>query len=78
MEYHEHQTGLGTGDQERCVIETEPGSVMPSRDVDDRKSWLNRWRAEIIDQTYSRQPATDAVSVSPVRALLISSGKALA
>ena len=24
IECHEHQTGLGTGDQERCVIETEP------------------------------------------------------
>ena len=37
IERDEYQTGLRTGDQQRCIVQAEPGPILPPRDVDDRK-----------------------------------------
>jgi hypothetical protein len=36
IECHEYQAGLGAGDQQCCIVQAEPRSVLPPRDVDDR------------------------------------------
>jgi hypothetical protein len=37
IECDEHQTGLRAGHQQRCIVQAEPGSILPPRDVDNRK-----------------------------------------
>ena len=75
VESDEHQTSFRGGDQQGGIVEAEPCPGLPPGDVNNRKFVEHTPAGR---ETCSRQPVTDAVSVSPPRALLISSGKALA